>query len=157
MINKVRNRKIVAIGNSFGVVIPKQLCRLLRLDRTTEVSVALQNENIVVRAINRADRTGQPDRFRVGKPLAILVMHYGMTPEHFDRLSHDGTSWSRFTGDVEIGGYLDLITVARLDEVLGRRRELERARITETWERTLDVVLLRVPSAAPEATQPSAP
>lgn len=152
----MQKRKIITVGNSFAVVIPKEVCRLLRLDRKTEVNLVLQDDNILIRPIQRADRTGQPDRFRVGKVIVILTQHYGMSQADFARLSADGASWTRFVADVQIGGHLNLITVARLDECLGRRRELERARKTESWDETVDAVVLKIPSDQPVATASAA-
>jgi antitoxin component of MazEF toxin-antitoxin module len=142
---KSRNRKIVTIGSSFGVVIPKHVCRLLQLDRTTEISMHLEDDRIVIRAVNRADRARQPDRHRLGRVVTVLVNHYKMGRSEFERLSHDGTSWRAFLADVEIGGYVDPITVARLDECLVRRREVERQRVAELWPDTIDAVLLQIP------------
>ena len=52
---------------------------------------------------------------------------------------------------MQIGGHQDLVTLARLDACLGRRRALERARKTEPWAETVDAVLLQIPNTAPTA------
>lgn len=144
-----RKQKLVSVGNSLAVIIPRHVCRMLRLDRTTEVDLRLSDNQIVLRPITSATRVGQPDRFRLGRILTILVRTYAMTRADFARLSNDNTSIRRFCADVDIGGHVDTLTVARLEECLARRRELDLTHIEESWNETIDAILLQLPSPRP--------
>ena len=150
-------QKFVSVGSSLAVVIPKPVCRLLRLDRTTEVELRLSDNQIVLRPLISANRVGQPDRLRVGRVLTILVKNYDFHGAAFARLSADGTSMRRFADDVNIGGRLDVLTVARLEECLARRRELDRTHTIESWNDTVDAILLQLPSPIPPSQGESLP
>lgn len=150
-------RKVIAVGNSFALTIDKRTCRLLRIDRTTELSVSIEDKNtILVRPIRQADRTGQPDRFRLERTLKVLIQKYEMTAAEFKPLSHDGTSWRTFLLDAQVGGHVDLTTVERLAHCLQLRSDAARRREEVTWEATIARVLELVPDP-PRAAEPADP
>jgi antitoxin component of MazEF toxin-antitoxin module len=150
-------RKVIAVGNSFALTIDKKTCRLLRIDRTTELRVTIEDKDtILVRPIRRADRTGQPDRFQLERTLRVLIERYGMGPAEFKPLSHDGTSWRTFLLDAQVGGHVDLITVARIAHCLQLRSDAARRREEVPWEATIARVLELVPEP-PRAAEPPDP
>ena len=84
------HRKVIAVGNSFALTIDRKTCRLLCIDRTTELRVTIEDKDtILVRPIRRADRTGQPDRFRLERTLRVLIEKNGTGPAEFKPLPPD--------------------------------------------------------------------
>jgi hypothetical protein len=150
-------RKVIAVGNSFALTIDRKTCRLLCIDRTTELRVTIEDKDtILVRPIRRADRTGQPDRFRLERTLRVLIERHGMGPAEFKPLSHDGTSWRTFLLDAQVGGHVDLITVERIAHCLQLRTDATRRREEVPWEATIARVLELVPDP-PRAAEPADP
>lgn len=151
------HRKVIAVGSSFALTIDRKTCRLLCIDRTTELRVTIEDKDtILVRPIRRADRTGQPDRFRLERTLRVLIEKYGMGPAEFKPLSHDGTSWRTFLLDAQVGGHVDLITFERIAHCLQLRSDAARRREEVPWEATIARVLELVPDP-PRAAEPADP
>ncbi len=151
-------RKVIAVGNSFALTIDRKTCRLLSIDRTTELRILIEDKDtILIRPIRRADRTGQPDRFRLERTLKVLIQRYGMGAAEFKPLSHDGTSWRTFLLDAQVGGHVDLITVERIAHCLQLRSDAARRREDTPWETTIARVLELVPDPPPpaEASDPA--
>ncbi len=148
-------RKVIAVGNSFALTLDKRTCRLLCIDRTTELRVTIEDKDtILVRPLRRADRTGQPDRFRLERTLRVLIERYGMGAAEFKPLSHDGTSWRTFLLDAQVGGHVNLITVERIVHCLQLRSDAARRREEVPWDVTIARVLELVPDPPPPVEPP---
>lgn len=152
-----KRQKCITVGNSFAITLSRHTCRLLRIDRTTEFSVTIEDKNtILLRPVRSADRAGQPDRFRLYKTLVALAQQYGMGDQEFQPLSHDGRTWRTFLLDAQVGGHADLTTVERLQLCLQLRSDAVRRREDVPWEATIATVLEAFPdrpAASPPATE----
>lgn len=135
--------KVTTIGNSFGVTLPRHLCRALRIDRTAVLELIRNGPQMSLQVVSRGDRAGQPDRFDLAMLMRVLD-RLGMTETDFVRLSYDGTPWRTFHMDVDVGGCVDLVTVARLRACAARRGKPEYR--AEPWSETVDAVLLAIPN-----------
>ncbi len=160
-----KKRKVHEYGNSFAVVLDKQVCRLFEIDHTTELEMAVIDDRITFRPIvDRArrdrERTNQPDRFQLAKLVKVLATKYKLSSDDFQRLSNDGMRWAMFVKVVSVSRWVDAVTVKRLVHCLDRLRDLEEAGTTEPWAITIDAALLAFPPAiaatSPEQTASAA-
>ena len=140
--------KVITVGNSFAITLPKQACRLLRIDRSTKMELSYNDHQLTLRPVARADSSDRIDKLQVARILRPLLLHFGLPQDVFKRISHDGTPLKTFLMDVDVGGHVDIVTLARLQVCLTRRREAERTDSSETWEETADAALIDVPNQA---------
>ncbi len=148
-------QKVITVGNSFAVTINRKALRLLRIDHTTELSVSVEDrDTILIRPTRRSDRTGQPSSVEMYRMMKTLIQRHDMTATQFNRLSHDGTSWQTFLISIDVGGVLDLTTVARLATCLQLRSDAQRRRESVPWDTTIDTVLEMIPDRSP-TTEPA--
>ena len=135
----VSKRKLVTIGNSFALVVDKQVCRLLRVNRETTFRLYLQDGCLVFQPIRPSKPTPRLDHLRLHKVMRALSAK-GLSPAHFQRLSRDGTRYGAFLARISINDdALDRVTIGRLERCLVRRNERR-----ESWTDTIDAVLAEV-------------
>jgi hypothetical protein len=147
----MRPTRPIIVGTSLAVILPRQLCRLRQIDRTTEMTIELEGEYIVLKP-KVIKKPSEPGRVLAYARLANLMRTLeglGLTRERFLRLSHDGTRLQTFLTDISIRGLLDPITVERLEKCLERRRTVD-----ESWDATIKVLRDELPSLHPEQDVP---
>lgn len=137
-------RKLIATGHSFALVVDRQVCRLLRLNRDTKFRMHLEGDRIVFEPIRPASPPPRLDHIRLHRLMVALNVK-GLSPAHFQRLSHDGVRYGVFFGLISINDdTLDRVTIKRLERCLARRRE-----VRESWDDTIDAVLAEIPCEIP--------
>jgi antitoxin MazE len=52
-------KRLVAVGNSLGLVIPKAVLDLLKIDRSTELEVTTDGEALIIRPMRPAEETAR--------------------------------------------------------------------------------------------------
>lgn len=147
-------QKIISVGNSYAITINRKLCRLMRIDHTTQISMTIEDgDTILIRPVRTTDRTGQPDRHRMYRTMKALIERHNLSATEFALIRNDNTSWRTFLTNVQVGGYADLTTVARLVACLQLRSDALRTGEDIPWQTTIDTVR----EMYPDKPRPPAP
>jgi len=145
-----RKRKLTTVGNSFALVIDKQICRLLRLNADTEFAMHLDGERIVFEPIRRDEPPRRIDRVAVHRMMRTLLAG-GLSPEAFKKLHPTRVPLFAFMGQLTISDDIDPVVVKRIEMCVERRRA-----VRESWDVTVEAVLAEIPNVADGAANANA-
>jgi antitoxin component of MazEF toxin-antitoxin module len=142
--------KVIKVGSSLGITIPKSLCTSLNIQLHSLLNLGVDEGVVVLRPLGvvraqtrRRKSTARQAKLPTTRPRIELLRAldaWGMTKQHFQRLSHDGTGLGEFVGVVSLGQAVDPVTIERLKMCLARQETCK-----ESWDETIDAVLLAVP------------
>jgi hypothetical protein len=117
-------KTIIVLRSSLALILPKQICEVLSIQGGSVVDISVDEEGLHVRPLGvtrlptrRETRKVQSAKLPAKRPHTELLGAldaWGMTKQHFQRMSHDGMGLGEFAGTVSIGEPVDPITIERL-------------------------------------------
>jgi ribosomal protein S10 len=139
-------KRVINIGESLGIILPKGVCGVMDIQLHSLLSLAIDEGAMILRPLGikgtparRGAPRARPEKLPTTRPRIELLRAldaWGMTKEHFQRLSHDGMGLGEFAGVVSLGQQVDPVTIERLKMCLDRRQTCK-----ESWDATIDAVL----------------
>jgi hypothetical protein len=140
-------KKLIAVGNSFALVIDKGTMRRLGIKGDSLLHAEIEGCRLMVeRSGNDAASPEQIDRMKKATTIRALTMLLqeldanGMRNCDLERLSYDGVRALEIHGLASLG-VIDPITLVRLRKCQARRKLFD-----ESWETTIETVLANTPS-----------